>query len=343
MELCGARLSNREALVFGVPGSSGSTNSSNNVHHAMLKLRMLDRPEPEEEETKEFVEKAMIWSELEACKRQLNQVGVSACGATAIINVLQALEYPHSIEEVTKTVPTKLRAENAPVSEYLFSRSVAGTTHQDLIDSMNDITEGQIKGRFFDFYPERHVSLLHWLAKWIRRGAVPVLTINLQKGFDWLPGQNIPDSWHHQMVFGVCNNGVFLTNPLESVTESVLSKQLCSESELLIRRSDVISKWTLSCDLETLIEVEDDERWEQYNVIGQVINVLREEHHQPKPLSSPNSSPQGSTSQYVNPVQRTHVKIPASYRSGVTLFVNKSNEECYNDLFACRDLPLKLS
>ena len=89
MELCGARLSNREALVFGVPGSSGSTNSSNNVHHAMLKLRMLDRPEPEEEETKEFVEKAMIWSELEACKRQLNQVGVSACGATAIINVLQ--------------------------------------------------------------------------------------------------------------------------------------------------------------------------------------------------------------------------------------------------------------
>ena len=79
------------------------------------------------------------------------------------------------------------------------------------------------------------------------------------------------------MVFGVCNNGVFLTNPLESVTESVLSKQLCSESELLIRRSDVISKWTLSCDLETLIEVEDDDRWEQYNVIGQVINVLREE------------------------------------------------------------------
>ena len=76
-------------------------------------------------------------------------------------------------------MPTKLRAENAPVSEYLFSRSVAGTTHQDLIDSMNDITEGQIKGRFFDFYPERHVSLVHWLAKWIRRGAVPILTINL--------------------------------------------------------------------------------------------------------------------------------------------------------------------
>ena len=85
-------------------------------------------------------------------------------------------------------MPTKLRAENASVSEYLFSRSVAGTTHQDLIDSMEKLTEGQIKGRFFSFYPERNVSLLHWLAKWIQLGAVPILTINLQKGFDWLPG-----------------------------------------------------------------------------------------------------------------------------------------------------------
>ena len=35
------------------------------------------------------LEKTMIWTELEACKRQVNQVGVSACGATAIVNVLQ--------------------------------------------------------------------------------------------------------------------------------------------------------------------------------------------------------------------------------------------------------------
>ncbi len=108
LELCGARLSQREALVFGVPGSS----SSSNVHRAMLKLRMLDtsletssgpaahdevisrtldqieccaNPEPMP------VEKTMIWTELEACKRQVNQIGVSACGATALINVLQVI------------------------------------------------------------------------------------------------------------------------------------------------------------------------------------------------------------------------------------------------------------
>ena len=110
MELCGARLSNREALVFGVPGSSTSS-SSNNVHRAMLKLRMLDRNpgdnhqqqtaiidqlehldgdgDRDRDEVKENVDKTMIWSELEACKRQTNQVGVSHCGATALINVLQ--------------------------------------------------------------------------------------------------------------------------------------------------------------------------------------------------------------------------------------------------------------
>ena len=131
MELCGARLSQREALVFGVPGSA------NNVQRAMLKLRMLDRNMPnllaassslennssevaeieptingmvedyaaiasenaskssethetnKKQPTKKVVEKTMIWTELEACKRQVNQVGVSACGATALVNVLQ--------------------------------------------------------------------------------------------------------------------------------------------------------------------------------------------------------------------------------------------------------------
>ena len=146
MELCGARLSQREALVFGVPGSA------NNVHRAMLKLRMLDRnmplnmpnslsennpssstgamgigeiiddcvggdknfisnaenssncngassnntnqgPDNDDPTTnlrqKKIIEKTMIWTELEACKRQVNQIGVSACGATALINVLQ--------------------------------------------------------------------------------------------------------------------------------------------------------------------------------------------------------------------------------------------------------------
>ena len=109
MEVCGARLSQREALVFGVPGS--------NVHRASMKLRMLDRSSTtatnnyghdavasEDDHLEQgfeaslesplrprgqvnkvindnnnfatlaVVEKTMIWTELEACKRQVNQV-----------------------------------------------------------------------------------------------------------------------------------------------------------------------------------------------------------------------------------------------------------------------------
>lgn len=36
-------------------------------------------------------------------------------------------------------------------------------------------------------------------------GAVPVATLNLQRGVK--PGWTIPDAWHHQMVYGVSSKG----------------------------------------------------------------------------------------------------------------------------------------
>ena len=43
----------------------------------------------------------------------------------------------------------------------------------------------------------RRVDLSHWLAHWIRKGAVPIATLNLQKGVT--KGQTVPDAWHHQV------------------------------------------------------------------------------------------------------------------------------------------------
>ena len=78
------------------------------------------------------------------------------------------------------------------------------------------------------------------------------------------------------MVFGVGPNGVYLTNPLESVSEELLSEQLCSASELLVRRTDLLYRFDPACcDLGDLVDLE-DERWDEYNVLGQVVNVLRE-------------------------------------------------------------------
>ena len=143
------------------------------------------------------------------------------------------------------------------------------------------------------------------------------------------------------MIFGVSANGVFLTNPLESVSERVLLEQLCSDSELLIRRSDIISRWHPSCDLRILNDF--DEKWDNLNVLGQVVEVLRQEPLAAANQSSPASSNSASASQHQqNPVQRTHVRIPAMYKSGITLFVDRvNNAECYQKLISSPELTLR--
>ena len=61
--------------------------------------------------------------------------------------------------------------------------------------------------------------------------------------------------------------GVYLTNPLEILPVCIIEQQLCSESVLLVRRSDVLSRWTDTCDLNPLIN-QTDARWRQFNVLG---------------------------------------------------------------------------
>lgn len=68
-------------------------------------------------------------------------------------------------------------------------------------------------GRFFHLYPRRRVQLVPWLARWIQKGAVPVATMNMQLGVP--EGEEVPDAWHHQLIFGVAPNAVFMTNPLD--------------------------------------------------------------------------------------------------------------------------------
>lgn len=49
-------------------------------------------------------------------------------------------------------------------------------------------------------------------------GAVPIATLNLQHCGE---GCNIPDAWHHQMIFGVGPAGIYMTNPLQCFPEQV--------------------------------------------------------------------------------------------------------------------------
>ncbi|XP_077983047.1 uncharacterized protein LOC144437889 [Glandiceps talaboti] len=281
-----------------------------------------------------------LWTFEEAVARQVRQIGASACGATAIINVLNCLYMCPDIKIVTDAIPTHLRANHAPLPEYLFSRSVAGTTHEDLINGLNQLTEGRVYGRFFPFYPKRDVDLKEWLATWMRKGVVPLATLNLQKGQE--PGWKIPDAWHHQMVHGLGPDGIYLTNPL--VTESVdrLHQQLCSDSVLLVRKYDVLGRWNEETDLTPLM-VHPDKRWAEMNVLGQVVNMIRERTppaiHYPGPSFGQQSHGLGFGQQSYR-LMTTHIKIPAAYKSGITLFVKKSKHDVYNELLKAPDLPI---
>lgn len=88
-----------------------------------------------------------------------------------------------------------------------------GATHAQLIQGSLEASRGKVTGRFFHLHPPRLLRLVPWLARWIRKGAVPVATMNMQVAVP--NGEEVPDAWHHQLIFGVAQNAVFMTNPLD--------------------------------------------------------------------------------------------------------------------------------
>lgn len=80
----------------------------------------------EEEEEAANDEEAMLWSLREALEKQTLQIGTSACGATAVVDVLKALGVDVAPEEADRCVRTCLRRNESPLPDYLLSRSEAG-------------------------------------------------------------------------------------------------------------------------------------------------------------------------------------------------------------------------
>uniref|UniRef100_UPI0037E95418 uncharacterized protein isoform X1 n=1 Tax=Semicossyphus pulcher TaxID=241346 RepID=UPI0037E95418 len=260
-------------------------------------------------------EEAMLWSIQEALERQTLQIGASACGATAVVDVLKALGVEVTPEEADRSVQTRLRRNESPLPDYLLSRSEAGATHAQLIQGAEEASKGKVIGRFFHLHPHRLVRLVSWLARWIRKGAVPIATMNMQRAVP--EGEEVPDAWHHQLIFGVAPNAVFMTNPLDLVSETELHQRLCSESVLLIRREDVLQRLTPECCLSSLSDV----RWKALDVEGQVKQMCREEE------------------QEEDGAKLTHITIPAAYSSGVTLFALRQSA-LGQELLSAPELPL---
>ncbi|KAL1282884.1 hypothetical protein QQF64_001687 [Cirrhinus molitorella] len=262
----------------------------------------------------------MLWSIQEAVQRQTLQIGVSACGATAVVDVLQALGITVTPETVNHCVRTSLRRNEAPLPDYLHSRSKAGATHLQLISGAEQASGGRVVGRFFGLFPRRRIKLVPWLARWILRGAVPVATMNMQRAVP--EGEEIPDAWHHQLIFGVGPSAVFMTNPLDVVSEEEVHERLCSESVLLIRREDVLKRLTPDAHLSQISDQHPDLRWKTLNVEGQVRQMINEEEQNDEEHP-----------------KRTHLMIPAAYSSGVTFFALRDSDVA-QELLSSPDLPL---
>ena len=66
--------------------------------------------------------------------------------------------------------------------------------------------------------------------------------------------------------------------------------------------------------LESLCQ-QDDERWDHYNVLGQVVNVIREEQSLNRLLQQQNASQNGGGISHQLQTQfKQHVLIPAMYK-----------------------------
>ena len=104
-------------------------------------------------------------------------------------------------------------------------------------------------------------------------GAAPIATVNLQNCGS---GSDIPDAWHHQMIFGVSQAGIYMTNPLVFLPEQLVFHQLVSPSILLIRRADVIAHWNPGTDLTPLARL--DHQWRKLNVLGKNIKPVKRKH-----------------------------------------------------------------
>ena len=254
------------------------------------------------------ITKAFIWSEAEAIEQQYEQIGASACGATAALNILKALHFQYDVNfvcskvKVNQRIPDSL-ASATTLAQYLHSRSIAGMNSMELIENIESVTQNKISGRFFSFYPQRDINLTQWLIYWINKGfsslaiyslileinlcilffnfqgAVPSALLNLQKQPIW---GFIPDAWHHQMIYASDSDCIYLTNPLEVKSVESIMKELTSESHLLVRSADVIKRFNANnqnlIDLLTLekCSFKEKKRWFDLNVIGQCVNVLRE-------------------------------------------------------------------
>lgn len=236
----------------------------------------------------------------EASALDIPQIGVSACGATSLLHVLltQKLINLNKITSLDcSDCVLRKRAYDAPLPQYLASRSVAGCTGAELVSSMsilikrNDLS---IELESSSFISYTHIigsglSLLDFLKKNIEEGNGIVATMNLQ-----VLGN---DAWHHQIIYGIDSSKrvIYCLNPSCEYSVDDMISFVSTNSSLLIRRFDVLSRLSPESIGNQGESVFDDPKWREYRVKEQIEAMKLDE-------------------------TLSHLVIPANYIGGFAIF-----------------------
>ena len=198
-------------------------------------------------------------------KLNTSQIGQSACGPTSVLSVLSSLDYnpipdPQSL---LKFFPARLRDyETKSLSKYLYSRAVAGTIHEEIIDTIEKITNNEIMSKFFIINQyENEKKFAEWLSHCFENKIALVFTENL-----FLEGN---DAWHHQMAYGIKDDKIYLTNPMNLIPVSQMISFLTTGPWMIIPKEHILERDIDKEDFEELKK----ERWECYGVLNRAMNL----------------------------------------------------------------------
>ena len=191
-----------------------------------------------------------------------SQIGQSACGPTSVLNVLSSLDFSPipDAKSLLKFFPARLRDyETKSISKYLYSRSVAGTIHSEIIDTIEKITNNSIIGKFFILNQyENKDKFTNWLIQCFQNKISLIFTMNL-----FLEGN---DAWHHQMAYGIKDNQIYMTNPMNTIPVYQMISYITTGPWMIIPKEHILTR---NISNEDIIELS-KEKWECYKVLNRV-------------------------------------------------------------------------
>eukprot|EP01031_Cornospumella_fuschlensis_P043090 gene43090-52664_t len=215
-------------------------------------------------------------SHKEAERLGLEQLGTSACGATALYTALLMLNiadenFIHGLD--WKLATLRLRANDSPLPQYLLSRHNAGCTGEELVSSMKTVlAQANILDYVVceDFVPFQSLKspVVDYLADVFRQDYVVIATFNWQ-----ILGN---DAWHHQVVYGVdtAQRLLYCTNPFGPYEEKLATAALNTPSVLLVRKEDVQMRHNREGGDKSIYNLP---LWREMQVESQVAELLRED------------------------------------------------------------------